>query len=86
MVTRHKRPAWTLRAAEAAGGVLRRLARGLPGVVGALLVCAGLTLAWLPLGLMAAGGFLLLVDWRMPDAPARRPTYVDGRDRLRAVS
>lgn len=40
--------------------------RTLPGMAGALLVSYGLYLAWLPLGFIAAGGFLLLLDRRVP--------------------
>lgn len=39
--------------------------RFVPGVLGALCVTAGLALIWLPLGLIAVGAFLLLVDWRV---------------------
>lgn len=39
--------------------------RTLPGVAGALLVSYGLYLAWLPLGFIAAGAFLLLIDRRV---------------------
>jgi energy-converting hydrogenase Eha subunit G len=48
--------------AERSGRILRTV----PGVLGALLVSYGLFLAWLPLGVIAAGGFLLLVDRRVP--------------------
>lgn len=48
--------------AEAAGYV----ARGGPGVLGAGCVSFGLWLAWAPLGFVALGAFLLLVDRRMP--------------------
>jgi hypothetical protein len=57
------------RAWLAAAGVLGRLVgvagRGLPGLAGAGLVCYGLWLAWAPLGFIAAGGFLLLLDRRV---------------------
>jgi hypothetical protein len=43
-----------------------RLLRTTPGVLGALLVSYGLYRAWLPLGFIASGGFLLLVDRRVP--------------------
>lgn len=43
-----------------------RLLRSIPGVAGALLVSYGLYLAWLPLGFIAAGVFLLLIDRRVP--------------------
>lgn len=43
-----------------------RLAAWAPGVSGAVLVSVGLGLVWFPLGLVAAGGFLLLLDRRVP--------------------
>jgi hypothetical protein len=48
--------------AERSGLMLRTL----PGAAGALLVSYGLYRAWLPLGFIAAGGFLLLIDRRVP--------------------
>lgn len=57
------RPIWTAAVghfAAAAG----RATRTVPGIGGALLVCYGLGLAWEPLGYVAAGAFLLFVDWR----------------------
>lgn len=45
---------------------MQRVARLLPGIVGAVLVSAGLGLIFLPLALISAGVFLLLVDWRLP--------------------
>jgi hypothetical protein len=36
-----------------------------PGVLGAVLVAAGLGLIYPPLSLIALGGFLLLLDWRL---------------------
>ena len=39
-----------------------RLTRTLPGIVGAALVCAGLAMIYVPLALLAAGAFLLLID------------------------
>ena len=41
-------------------------ARVLPAVGGASLASVGFGLAWLPLGFIAAGAFLLLIDRRMP--------------------
>jgi hypothetical protein len=41
------------------------VARFIPGVLGALLVSGGLGLVYLPLGLVAAGGFLLWLDRRL---------------------
>ena len=49
-------------AATAAGHAVRSL----PGAGGALSVSYGLWLAWEPLGFIALGGFLLLVDRRVP--------------------
>lgn len=68
-----------------AGRLLRRVGRGVPGVLGPLLVAVGLGLAWLPLGVIAAGGILWLVDWRIPDAPAESARVHFGDGRLRAV-
>lgn len=76
-----------LAAVDVAGRVLRHTGRSLPGVAGPVLVAVGLGLAWLPLGVVAAGAILWAIDWRIPDESARtRPRYFDGRDRLRAVS
>lgn len=82
----NRREKWATRVADLSGRLLRRTGRTLPGVLGPALVCIGLGLAWLPLGLMAAGAVLWLVDWRIPDEQATpRLRYADGRDRLRAV-
>lgn len=70
---------FTLRAAPVAGVLLRRVGRGFPGVVGPLLVSIGLGLAWLPLGVIAAGAILWAVDWRLPDEPARPATRAPHR-------
>lgn len=80
-----RRERWQIRAAEIAGRLLRRVGRGLPGVLGPLLVAVGLGLAWLPLGVIAAGAILWAVDWRMPDEPARPQRVHFGDGRLRAV-
>jgi len=59
------RRAWgaiMLASASAAGHVVRAA----PGTVGALLMSYGLWSAWPPLGFLAAGVFLLLMDRRMP--------------------
>lgn len=56
-----------LKLAEAAGRALNRAAtvgRTLPGVAGASLVSYGLYDAWSPLGWIAAGAFLLVLDRR----------------------
>lgn len=47
------------------GGMLRTLGVTLPGILGPLLVCAGLFLAWPPLGVIALGSVLWLIDWRI---------------------
>jgi hypothetical protein len=47
-------------------GVAGTVGRTAPGVLGPLLICAGLYLAWVPLGFVAAGAFLLLVDRQIP--------------------
>ena len=54
--------ALTLRVAAWAGG----LVRSLPGVLGAGAVCVGLGLIYVPLGILAAGAFLLIIDRRVP--------------------
>ena len=36
-----------------------------PGALGAVLVCAGLAWIFAPLGVVAAGAFLLLIDRRL---------------------
>lgn len=81
---------WQLRAADVAGRTLRAAGRTSPGVTGALLVAVGLGLAWLPLGLIAAGGFLLVLHWELSNVPAKaKPVkFADGRDRpyLRSVA
>lgn len=51
---------------EAAGRMVGAVLRFGPGVAGAVLVTIGLGMAWAPLGWIAAGVWLLLVDWRMP--------------------
>jgi hypothetical protein len=82
------RERWQVQMAERVGRVLRAAGTTLPGVVGASLVCVGLALAWLPLGVVAAGGALLVVDWRLADVskPVRPPRRADGRQRLRSVA
>lgn len=57
------RAAWGATAAAAGAGVAL-LVRGAPGLAGAGLVCYGLYAAWRPLGWVAAGVFLLLLDRR----------------------
>lgn len=74
------RDQWTLRAAELAGRALRA-SRGLPGIVGPLLVAVGLGMAWLPLGVIAAGAALWAWDLAVA-VPADRPAprhFGDGR-------
>lgn len=63
------RPRWEAvlgQAADLAGVVVRQVGRGLPGMAGPLLICYGLALAWRPLGFIAGGIFLLLLDRRIP--------------------
>lgn len=52
----------TVRAAELAGHTVRSV----PAAGGVLLTCYGLWLAWEPLGFIAGGGFLLLIDRKVP--------------------
>lgn len=80
---------WQVRAADVVGRLLRGAGTTLPGVAGAVLVCVGLGLAWLPLGVVAAGVGLLVVDWRLAGVARKAPQrqrWPDGRERLRAVS
>jgi hypothetical protein len=59
--------------AAAAGHVLRlsvQVGVQLPGLAGAGAICYGLWLAWPPLGFVAIGTFLLLVDRRSAAEPA----------------
>jgi hypothetical protein len=56
-----------LKVAETVGRVLNHIARvgrTVPGVAGASLVSYGLYDAWHPLGWIAAGAFLLILDRR----------------------
>lgn len=48
--------------ASPAGHALRTA----PGVLGALFVCVGAGLIYTPLAFLTAGGFLLLIDRRIP--------------------
>lgn len=52
--------------AEPAGRFIGSLMRTVPGLGGALIVCFGLGMAWKPLGFIAAGLFLLVIDRRSP--------------------
>ena len=63
------RPRWDTAAAyaaELAGKAIGRVGRGLPGVAGPLLICYGLAGIYRPLGFIAAGLFLVLLDRRVP--------------------
>lgn len=54
--------------ADAAGHTVRTAApliRTLPGIVGAGLIAFGFGLAWLPLGFIAGGAILILIDRRL---------------------
>jgi hypothetical protein len=42
-----------------------RVARFIPGVLGAGLISVGLGLIYLPLAAITAGAFLLWIDWRL---------------------
>lgn len=53
---------FTVKAAAVAGSLLRSV----PGAAGALLVSYGAWQAWEPAGPIVAGGFLLLLDRRVP--------------------
>ncbi|MEU3972350.1 hypothetical protein [Streptomyces bacillaris] len=57
---------WIGRALGAAAHTTGATARVVPGIGGAVLVSYGMWLAWAPLGVTAAGVFLLLLDRRMP--------------------
>lgn len=86
-MSRKTRERLAVAAASVAGRLLGGLGRGLPGVLGPALVAVGLGLAWLPLGVVAAGAILWVVDWRIPNPrPVEKVRYADGRERLRAVS
>lgn len=50
---------------ERAGAAVRTVGKGFPGIVGPLLVCAGLWLAWPPLGVIALGLILWALDRRV---------------------
>lgn len=52
--------------ADLAGTAVRQVGRGLPGVAGPLLVAYGFHEIYSPLGWIVAGGFLLLLDRRVP--------------------
>ncbi len=51
--------------------ISRTAARYAPGWAGAALVSWGAAMAWLPAGLMVAGGFLLAADALIPARPRR---------------
>lgn len=44
----------------------------LPGILGALLVVAGVAVVWWPAGLVVAGGFLLVLDNKLTAGPPAR--------------
>lgn len=63
------RPRWDAAvgyAAELVGRVVGRVGRGLPGIAGPLLICYGIYEVYSPLAFIVAGGFLLLLDRRVP--------------------
>jgi hypothetical protein len=54
--------------------------RFIPGILGALLVVAGVAVIFWPLALIVAGGFLLVVDRRLTLPPVKpRPARVEVR-------
>ncbi len=60
---------WRGRWRSAGGAAAELLARCLrlgPGLAGALAVSYGLWVAWVPLGFVALGAFLLVADRRIP--------------------
>lgn len=62
------RPQWDAvagYAAEAAGHVVGKLGRSLPGIAGPLLIAYGLYEVYRPLGFITLGVFLLLLDRRV---------------------
>lgn len=59
------RERWRSTVGAAAETAARCLRVG-PGLLGPLLVSYGLWLAWVPLGFIAFGAFLLLADRRIP--------------------
>jgi hypothetical protein len=63
------RPSWTAalgRLAELAGRAARQVGRGVPGTAGPLLICYGIHQMYVPAAFIVAGGFLLLLDRRVP--------------------
>lgn len=72
-----------VRAAGAAGTVLRWAGRLLPGVGGPVLVAVALGMMWLPLGLLAAGAALWSYDLVAsgPVRARRVQHFGDGRPR-----
>ncbi|MFC7380884.1 hypothetical protein [Sphaerisporangium rhizosphaerae] len=55
-----------LKLAELAGAVIRNARGALPGLAGATCVSVGLGMVFPPLGVIAAGVFLLIIDYRRP--------------------
>lgn len=53
-----------LKLAELAGTTIRNARGSLPGMAGAACISVGLGLVAIPLGLISAGVFLLLIDYR----------------------
>lgn len=53
------------RVASLAGASLRSLGSTLPGILGPLLVCAGLFMLLPALGVIALGLVLWLIDWKI---------------------
>jgi hypothetical protein len=67
----------------AVAGGAGRAVRTVPGIAGAVLIVVGFGLAWLPLGFIVAGAFLVAVDARIPAAEREREQqpWPDGRVR-----
>lgn len=54
------------KAADLAGGALRQVGRGAPGIAGPLAIAWGCHEIYSPLGWIVAGVFLLMLDRRVP--------------------
>lgn len=54
------------KAAEVTGAAVGRVGRSVPGVAGPLAIAYGCHEIYSPLGWIVAGGFLLLLDRRVP--------------------
>lgn len=52
-------------AAAAFAGHLVRISRGLPGLAGAGAISCGTGMIYIPAGVIVAGLFCLIIDWRL---------------------